>query len=87
MTLLDWMMLLVILISTLLAAAQGLFYEVFSFAGVIAGYLAAAWGYTRVADWYAPHVKAAWVADVAGFLTIFVGVVLLAGIIGRLDLG
>jgi membrane protein required for colicin V production len=84
MTLLDWGMLAVILLSMLLAAAQGFLYEVFSFAGVIVGYLAAAWGYTRVAVWYAPHVKAAWVADIAGFLTIFVGVVLLAGIVGRL---
>ena len=81
---LDWIIVAVVLFSVLLAAQQGFFFELFSLAGVVVGYLAAAWGYTRVAGWYMPFVKSAWMADIAGFLTIFIAVALIAGVIGRL---
>lgn len=84
MSILDWVILLIILLSVLQAIAQGFFYEFFSLAGVIVGYLLAAWEYWRVAAWYAPHVNSQWVADIAAFFTIFVGVVLLAGVVGRI---
>jgi membrane protein required for colicin V production len=80
----DWLIIAVILFSVLVAAAQGFMHEVFSLAGVVAGYLFAAWGYRQVAPWYAPYVKTPWVADLCGFLTIFLIVVLLAGSIGRI---
>ncbi len=81
---LDWIIVAVLLFSVLLAAAQGFLYELLSLAGVVVGYLLAAWEYPRVAAWYAPYVKAPWVADLAGFLTIFIVIVVLAGIAGRL---
>lgn len=81
---LDWLIAGIVVLSVLLAAAQGFFYELFSLAGVVVGYLAAVWGYGRLAPWFAPMVKSAWVADIAGFLTIFIAIVLLAGIIARL---
>jgi membrane protein required for colicin V production len=80
----DWAIVLVVLLSVLQAIAQGFFYEFFSLAGVIVGYLVAAWEYPRLAGWYAQHVNSQWAADIAGFFTIFVVVVLLAGIIGRI---
>jgi membrane protein required for colicin V production len=80
----DWAIVLIVLLSVLQAIAQGFFYEFFSLAGVIVGYLVAAWEYPRVAAWYAQHVNSQWAADIAGFFTIFVVVVLLAGIIGRI---
>lgn len=80
---LDWLIVLAVLLSVVLAAAQGFLMEVFSLAGVVIGYLLAAWEYPRVAAWYAPYVKAPWMADMAGFLTIFIAVTLLAGIAGR----
>ncbi|HEU5453007.1 MAG TPA: CvpA family protein [Terriglobales bacterium] len=80
----DWLIVAVVLLSSLLAAAQGFFVEIFSLAGVAGGYLLAAWGYRLVAAWYAPYVSSPWIANVAGFLTIFAGVVLLAGVAGRL---
>jgi membrane protein required for colicin V production len=83
MTGLDWLIILAVLLSVVLAAAQGFLFEVFSLAGVIVGYLLAAWEYPRVAAWYAPYVKAPWMAEIAGFLTIFLAVILLAGIVGR----
>jgi membrane protein required for colicin V production len=84
MTGLDWLIVAIVLFSVLVAASQGFMHEVFSLAGVVAGYLLAAWAYRQVAAWYAPYVKTDWVADLCGFLTIFFVVVLLAGGIGRI---
>ena len=81
---LDGLILGVLAISVLLAVAQGFWMEVLSLAGAVVGYLLAAWEYQRVAAWFLPYVNAAWVANVAGFLTIFFSVVLLAGFAGRL---
>ncbi len=81
---LDWVMVLIVLLSVLQAIAQGFFCEFFSLAGVVAGYLLAAWEYWRVAAWYTRYVNSQWAADIAGFFTIFVVVVLLAGVIGRI---
>ncbi|HZP25376.1 MAG TPA: CvpA family protein [Terriglobales bacterium] len=81
---LDWLIVLVVVVSTLQAITEGFFYEFFSFAGVVAGYLIAAWEYPRAASWYAHYVNSPWTADVAGFFTIFILIVLLAGLLGRL---
>ncbi len=81
---LDWTMVVVIVLSVLGAAAQGFFFELFSLAGVILGYLLAAWNYKRVAVWFLPHVKNDWVANAAGFLVIFIVIVILAGVAGRI---
>ena len=51
---------------------------------MIVGYLLAAWEYPRVAAWFAPHVNSQWAADIAGFFAIFVVVVVLAGVLGRI---
>lgn len=84
MTGLDWVLLLLIVISTLLAAAQGFILEVFGLAGVLVGYVLAAWEYPRVAPWFANYVSSILVADIAAFLTIFLCVVLLAGAVARI---
>ncbi len=84
MTGIDWLIAGIVVLSVLLAASQGFFYELFSLAGVVIGYIAAVWGYRRVALFFAPLVKSAWVADIAGFLTIFLAVVIVAGICARL---
>ncbi|MFB3915430.1 MAG: CvpA family protein [Terriglobales bacterium] len=84
MTAVDWLIVGAVTLSVVLAAAQGFFFELFSLAGVVIGYLAAAYAYPRAASWYMPFVKSSWMAEAAGFLTIFIGVVLLAGIVGRI---
>ncbi len=84
LSILDWVMVLIVLLSVLQAIAQGFFYEFFSLAGVVVGYLLAAWEYPRVAAWYSHHVNSQWAADIAGFFTIFLVVVLLAGTVGRI---
>lgn len=84
MTAVDWVIVAAVLLSVVLAAAQGLIFEVFSLGGVVVGYLLAAWEYPRVAARYAPYVQAAWAANLAAYVTIFFAVVVLAGIVGRI---
>ncbi|HLK34166.1 MAG TPA: CvpA family protein, partial [Terriglobales bacterium] len=80
MTWVDWVIVLALALSVAFAAKEGFFYEVFSLAGVVVGYVLAAWEYTRVAAWLSPFTKTQWLAEVAGFLLIFVAVAMLAGI-------
>jgi membrane protein required for colicin V production len=81
---LDWLILVVLMLSALLAAAQGFFFEIISLAGAVFGYLLAAWGYGGIAAWFLPYVKSQAFANLAAFLTIFLSVVLLAGAIARI---
>ncbi|MEO6119350.1 MAG: CvpA family protein, partial [Terriglobales bacterium] len=80
---LDWIILGVIALSVLLAAAQGFFFEMFSLGGAVVGYLLAAWQYQSLAPVFEPHVKSAAVASAAAFFLIFTGVMLVAGVVGR----
>lgn len=84
LSILDWGIVFVLLISVLSAAAQGFFYELFALAGAVVGYLVAAWEYYRLAAWYMRYVNSAWVADIAGFLTVFLAFALLGGVVGRI---
>ena len=84
MNALDWIILAIIMFSALIAAAQGFIFEVVSLAGTLAGFLLAAWGCTKVAPWFLPYVKTQAFADLAGFLAIFFGVILLSGAIARI---
>ena len=84
LSILDWGFILVLAVSILGAAAQGFFYELFALAGAVVGYLVAAWEYFRLAAWYMRYVNSAWVADIAGFLTIFLAFALLGGVVGRI---
>lgn len=80
---LDWLIVAVMFFSTLTAASQGFFFEMFSLVGSVIGYLLAAWNYRRAAAWFQPYVNNQWIADGAAFLVIFVAVCILAGIVGR----
>ena len=84
MTGLDWALLATIALSALMAAAEGFFFEIFFLAGSVAGYLLAAWEYPRAAAWFREYVAAPWVANAAGFVTIFFGAIFVAGMAGRI---
>jgi len=84
LSILDWGFVFVVALSVLVAANQGFFYELFALAGAVIGYLVAAWEYPRVAMWYLRYLSSAWVADIAGFFTIFVVFALLGSIVGRI---
>ena len=80
----DWVILVAILASVIQAASQGFFQTAFGIAGLIVGYLLAAWNYWRLSQWIAPHVRSPWMGDMIGFLVIFVAVTLVAAVIGRI---
>ena len=79
----DWIILAVLVFSVAGAAIEGFFHEAFKLAGLVVGYLLAAWQYRRLADWFAPHLKSPWLGEIAGFLIIFFAVLLVAGFAGR----
>lgn len=81
---LDWLILGILLFSALHAAAQGFVFELFSLIGVVFGYLLAAWEYPVAARYLMPYVKTEMIASAAGFLIIFIGVVIFAGVAGRI---
>lgn len=81
---LDWLIVGILVLSVIHAAAQGFVFELFSLAGTVFGYLLAAWEYPVVARYLAPYIKSDVVASGAGFLLIFLAVVILAGIAGRI---
>lgn len=83
MTGLDWLIVAILLLSVLLASAQGFFFELFSLGGSVAGYLVAAWNYKRLGGWILPYAKNEWIAQGVAFLLIFVSIVFLAGAAGR----
>lgn len=84
MNIADWAILGVVLVSTLVAASEGFFHQAFGIAGLIVGYLLAAWQYHRLADRFEPHLKSPWLGEIAAFVIIFIAVVIVAGIAGRI---
>jgi membrane protein required for colicin V production len=84
MSIADWVILGVLLFSVTVAAIEGFFFEAFKLAGLVIGYLLAAWQYHRLADWFAPHLKSPWLGEIAGFLIIFFAVLIVAGIAGSI---
>src|SRR5260370_10668765 len=84
MSIADWIILGCLVLSVTGAAIEGFFHEAFGLAGLVVGYLLAAWQYHRLADWFAPHLKSPWLGEIAGFLIIFFAVLIVAGFAGRI---
>jgi membrane protein required for colicin V production len=80
----DWIILGFLVFSVTAAAIEGFFHEAFKLAGLVVGYILAAWQYHRLADWFAPYLKSPWLGEIAGFLIIFFAVLMVAGIAGRI---
>ena len=84
MSIADWIILGFLAFSVTAAAIEGFFHEAFGLAGLVVGYVLAAWQYHRLADWFAPHLKSPWFGEIAGFLIIFFAVLIVAGLAGRI---
>jgi membrane protein required for colicin V production len=80
----DWIILALVVLNVVSAAMQGFFAEALSMAGMIVGYIVAAWQYQRLAVWLESFLKNEWLAEILGFLVIFFAIVLLFGIAGRI---
>ena len=58
LSILDWVIVLIVLLSVLQAIANGFLREFFEFVGVVAAYLIAAWEYRVVARWFSRFMAA-----------------------------
>ena len=84
MTATDWGIAAVIVVSVAQAASAGFFQEAFGIAGLVFGYLLAAWQYHQLAQHFAPYLNSPWFGEITAFLVIFIAVMVAAGIIGRI---
>jgi len=80
----DWIILLVLVVSVIQAASSGFFQEAFGIAGLVFGYLIAAWQYRRLAGHFAAYISSRWLGEIVAFLAILLGVMILAGILGKI---
>jgi membrane protein required for colicin V production len=80
----DWVIVIVILVSVMGGLSQGFFRSVCSLGGLVLGLVLAAWNYSLVAVPLKPVVHSEEIADVIGFLAVALVVMVLAGIIGAI---
>jgi len=80
----DWIILLALVLSVVQAASSGFFQEAFGIAGLVFGYLIAAWQYRHLAGYFAPFISSQWLGEIVAFLAIFFGVMVLAGVLGKI---
>jgi len=82
MTPADWLICALVLINVVAAAFQGFFSEVLTLAGLVVGYVVAAWQYRNLAQSLSSYLNP-WFAEILSFLIIFFAIVLLFGIAAR----
>ena len=83
-TFLDLIFAVIILISTALALTKGLMREIISLVSLLGGFLVAAFYYWKVASFLVSFTKTQDIANLLGFLTIFVGVLLVGALVSFL---
>jgi membrane protein required for colicin V production len=79
----DWLIVAVVLLSIISAAVHGFFAEALSMAGLVVGYIVAAWQYPGLSDWLMTFLKNQWLADIFSFLIIFFVILLLFNLAAR----
>ena len=84
MTVADWLIVFVIALNVILAAMHGFFAEALSMAGLVVGYIVAAWQYHRLAEWFMSFLNSELLAEIFGFLMIFFAILILFSIAGRI---
>ena len=84
MTVSDWLICALVLVNVITAAMQGFFSEALTMAGLIVGYIVAAWQYRSLAAWFERFLKNPWLAEIVGFLLIFFAIVLLFGVAAKI---
>lgn len=83
MTPADWLIVAVVLLNIVLAAIHGFFAELLSTAGLVIGYIIAAWRYQLLAAWFMSFLKSELLAEIFAFLIIFFVVLILFSLAGR----
>jgi membrane protein required for colicin V production len=80
----DWLLVVLLAWSTIVAFMRGIIRVLFSFAGLIAGVLLASWYYHNLALRLERWVSSSAAAEVLAFLLSTVCVMVMAGLLGRL---
>jgi len=80
----DWIIVIVLVLSVASGLSRGFFRSVFSLGGLFLGLVLGAWNYSRVAAFFLPLVRIEPVANAIGFLVIALLVMALAGIVGSI---
>lgn len=83
MALVDWIIIVVLVVSVLSAAKNGFFLEVFSLVGVVAGLWIASWNYQQLLPLVTRWIHSLPAAEALSFLVIALGVMIAAGLLGR----
>ncbi|HEY1677547.1 MAG TPA: CvpA family protein [Candidatus Sulfotelmatobacter sp.] len=83
-TIADWAICAVVLLNVIGAAMQGFFSEALTIAGLIVGYIVAAWKYRSLAGWFESFLKNPWLAEILGFLLIFFAIAVLFGLAAQI---
>jgi membrane protein required for colicin V production len=83
-TFLDFVFALIVLISVVLAVTKGLVREIVSVVALIGGFVLAVLYYPVPAAWFKTLLKTEALADLTGFLVIFVGCLVIGGVISFL---
>jgi len=83
MTIFDWAIIAIIVVSAIVAASQGFLLEVISLAGLIFGLWLAFWNYRVLAVPFGHVIRSPYIADALAFLLIAFGVMIIVGLMGR----
>jgi len=77
---LDFVFILIVLLSTGLALTKGLVREIISLLALVGGLLMAAFFYPSAGNWFAEFTRTRAIADLLGFSLIFIGVLCIGAI-------
>jgi len=84
MAIIDWVILIIVVLSVMSAAKAGLVLEVFTLAGLILGLLVASWDYEKLTPWMSQWIHTPALSETLSFIAVALGVMVLAGIAGRM---
>jgi membrane protein required for colicin V production len=84
MAIVDWLILIVLILSVMSAAKAGLVLEVCTLAGLVLGLLVASWDYQRLTPWMGQWIHSQALNQTLSFIAIALGVMIVAGIAGRI---
>jgi membrane protein required for colicin V production len=83
MSLFDWLLLTLLVYSTIVALVRGIILELFSLGGLIAGILLASWNYPPLAALLSRVITTPATARIVAFLLIIIAVMILSTLLGR----
>lgn len=84
MAIIDWVILIVLILSVITAAKAGLVLEICSLIGLVLGLLVASWDYEKLTPWMGQWIHTPSLNQALSFIAIALAVMIVAGIAGRI---